>query len=295
MAQKAVTNALKKAINRAAGNAVKEVAEEAASAAAKSGARKINRIDKSFIGKAGARISDASGSLLNKGIDFRKQIENTLGKRFTGNFDMAMEIYDNLQNMHPDIHIKRIHEMRDIMTSSGAISGGQQEALYNELRNEMINNAYLKVGFSVSSDGKRIIETPQRKRVRQLYEYKQREKEQLNKLNAKVGSGKAVNNAPPPSKPKTNSAVGSGNNPQTKAMSTLDYYAEELAEMNPSPIPPPIPPRNTSGKSASSKAGDSDFNKWIPTIVGGTIIGGGLVAYLDSRRHGRSNRELYGQ
>jgi hypothetical protein len=56
----------------------------------------------------------------------------------------------------------------------------------------------------------------------------------------------------------SNKSVGKGNNPQTKSIKN-----------------------------------DKDFKKWVPTIVGGVVLGGGLVSYLDGRKHGRTNNELY--
>jgi hypothetical protein len=35
------------------------------------------------------------------------------------------------------------------------------------------------------------------------------------------------------------------------------------------------------------------INKWVPTIVGAGVLGGGIVAYSDSRKNGRGNNELY--
>jgi hypothetical protein len=37
----------------------------------------------------------------------------------------------------------------------------------------------------------------------------------------------------------------------------------------------------------------AEAESWVPTVIGGTIIGGGIVAYCDSRKHGRDNSELY--
>jgi hypothetical protein len=43
----------------------------------------------------------------------------------------------------------------------------------------------------------------------------------------------------------------------------------------------------------SAIGNEESMKKWMPTVIGATILGGGLVSYLDSRKHGRSNSELY--
>lgn len=50
---------------------------------------------------------------------------------------------------------------------------------------------------------------------------------------------------------------------------------------------------NSSLRSDAAQNQQKQMNKWIPTIVGAGIIGGGLVAYANSRKNGRRNNELF--
>lgn len=52
-------------------------------------------------------------------------------------------------------------------------------------------------------------------------------------------------------------------------------------------------PINSAIRNNTSLETKKEINKWIPTIVGAGIIGGGLVAYSESRKNGRRNNELF--